>query len=204
MALHQIQEALSQVRDLQRIVLQKQLFKGYSGRVRILVGTLALLAAAIMASEYFPRTTTSHIYGWGTVFTIGLLWNYGALFYWAVTKQRSKIQLSPVLDAFPSLFVGGVLTLTAIQIGQTDLLFGIWMCLFGLTCLATRHTFPRSYWTVGIFYITCGTGYLLSANPSFLNPWPMGLVFFVGEWWGGLIFHLSNKAQPAREAPHER
>jgi hypothetical protein len=202
MTSHQTRDALSQVRDLQHLVLAKQKFKGYSGRARMLGGTLALLTAAVMSSAAFPQTITYHLYGWGLVFATGLLIFYGTLLHWLFSQRNDKIRLYPILDAFPALFVGGVFTLLMIRIDQVDLLFGIWMCLFGLTCLATRHTLPRSYWMVGIFYITCGTGYLLSPTPSFLNPWPMGLVFFIGELWGGAIFYFNNQKHTHQETLH--
>jgi len=202
MTFHQARDALSQVRDLQHLVLEKQRFKGYSGRARMLGGAIALLAAAVMSSASFPQTITWHLFGWGLVSAAGLLVFYGTLLHWFFFKRNGEARLYPILDAFPALFVGGIFTLVAIRIGQVDLLFGIWMCLFGLTCLATRHTLPRSYWMVGVFYITCGTGYLLSPSPSFLNPWPMGLVFFVGELWGGSIFYFSNQKHFDQETLH--
>ena len=38
----------------------------------------------------------------------------------------------------------------------------------------------------------CGTVYLLFSDVSFLNPWPMGVVFFIGEWLGGIILHFDD------------
>ena len=56
MIVNHIHQALAQVQELQQKVLEKQRFKGYSGRARAISGTLALLAAPIMASAYFPKT----------------------------------------------------------------------------------------------------------------------------------------------------
>jgi hypothetical protein len=71
-------------------------------------------------------------------------------------------------------------------------LAGIWMCLFGLANLASRHVLPRQISQVGWFYIACGTACLLVSDISFLNPWPMGIVFFLGEWAGGIILHFDG------------
>lgn len=190
-----IQDALSQVRELQQKILEKQRFKGYSGRARALAGTIALLAALIMSTSGFPKTNTAHLYGWGGVFIFGLLINYGALLNWFLfdaTVQRDFRKLRPIIDVFPPLLVGGILTLVLITQNQHHLLFGIWMCLFGLACLASRAALPKMIWVVGLFYIFCGAFYLLFSMPSFLNPWPMGIVFFIGEWLGGIILHYDD------------
>ncbi len=120
MIANHIHDALAQVRELQKIVLEKQQFKGYSGRVRALSGTLALIAAAILASPIFPQTVVAHLYGWGAVFLTGLLLNYGALIRWFLFDphvKRDIRKLRPALDALPALFVGGVLTLALIKAG---------------------------------------------------------------------------------------
>lgn len=195
MIANHIHDALAQVRELQNKILEKQRFKGYSGRARALSGTVALFAAAIMASAGYPRAVTAHIYGWAVVFLIAFLLNYGALIHWFLFDphvKRDIRKLRPTIDAFPGLFVGGVLTIAFIRAGQVHLLFGIWMCLYGVTCLATRQSLPKFYWIIGVFYISCGTIYLLTPNVSFLNPWPMGIVFFSGEWLGGVILHYDE------------
>lgn len=195
---YHIHDALNQVRDIRQIVLEGQRFKGYSRWARALSGSLALLAAFVMASAWFPKTATAHLYGWGVVFGAGLFLNYGALGYKFLFASQTRQQvrtLRPTLNAFPSLFVGGVLTFTLIRIGAFDLLFGMWMCLYGVMSLAARQGLPRLYWIVGMFYIGCGTGYLLSPEPSFLNPYPMGLVFFAGECLGGFLIGYSGKIE---------
>jgi hypothetical protein len=45
---------------------------------------------------------------------------------------------------------------------------------------------------LGVFYLTCGTVCLLVPWISFTNPWPMALVFGVGEWVGGFIFYQNR------------
>lgn len=193
---YHIHDALNQVRDMQQIVLEGQRFTGYSRWARALSGSLALMATFIMASAQFPETTTAHLYGWGAVFVMGLSLNYGALFYkyfFASHTRENVRSLKPILNAFPALFVGGVLTLALIRMEVFDLLFGVWMCLFGVTCLAGRQGLPRLHWIVGMFYIACGTGYVLTPNPSFLNPWPMGLVFFAGELLGSFLLFAPKK-----------
>jgi hypothetical protein len=196
MIANHIHDALAQVRELQQKILEKQRFKGYSGRARALAGTLALLAAILMSAPFFPKDTSPHLMGWGVVFAFGFAINYGALLHWFLfdpSAKRDFRRLRPAIDAFPPLLVGGILTLVMILNDQHQFLFGIWMCLFGLTSLASRPVLPKLIWAVGFFYIISGAIYLLSPNKSFLNPWPMGIIFFVGEWFGGIVLHFDDK-----------
>jgi hypothetical protein len=129
------------------------------------------------------------------VFALSVLANYSALLYWFLFHpdvKRDVRRLMPTVDAIPSLIVGGVLTLALILRGNYDALFGTWMCLFGLTNLSSRHVLPRALWPLGFFYIGCGTICLLLPAVSFTNPWPMGIIFGIGEWIGGFIFHYNR------------
>ena len=198
MIANHIHDALAQVRELQKNILDKQRFKGYSGRARAIAGTSALVAAVFLSIPGYPETVKAHLVVWAVVFAIGFILNYGALIHWFLFDtgvRRDVRKLRPALEALPALFVAGALTFALVEGGQVQLLFGTWMSLFGVTCLATRHVLPRIYWIVGVFYLTCGVYFLIVPNVTFLNPWPMGIVFFIGEWLGGLIFHYDDKLE---------
>jgi hypothetical protein len=191
-----VQEALDQVRHLQHALLKHIRFHGFSGPTRALSGTLALITASVMATPFYPATPKAHLFGWGAVLAVALLLNTGALLRWFLVTpdvQRNPRRLRPVLDVIPPLFVGGVLTAALILRGQLDLLFGVWMLMFGLTNLSSRHVLPRSINLVGLFYICAGMAWILTPGLTFLNPWTMGIVFFAGEWAGGLILYADDK-----------
>jgi len=193
-----IYHALELVRELQHKILERQRFKGYSGRARAITGTVALLAAAVMSSPYYPHTNKAILMGWGSVFIFGFLLNYGALFHWFLFDpqvKRDLRRLKPALDAIPVLIVGGVITLVLIRHNEFDLLTGTWMSLFGLANLSSRHSLPPKIWIVGLFYIVAGTFVLLWPGIYFTNPWPIGIVFFLGEWSGGFILHFDGPAE---------
>lgn len=193
-----IHHALAQVQELQQKILEKQRFKGYSGRARAICGTLALIAGLVMSTRFFPKTVVAHAAGWGLVFCISMLLNFGAVLYWFLFDPASKREmrrLKPVLDVVPPLFIGGLLTLLFLREEIPQYLFGMWMCLFGLANLATRHVLPRAIWVIGFYYLVCGTFFLLTVPVSFLNPWPMAIVFFIGEWCGGIILHFDEGEQ---------
>lgn len=192
---NQIQHAIVQVRELQQAIIEKQRFKGYSGRARAICGTSALLAAVVMSLPSFPEEVFAHLVGWGVIFLIGLLLNFGVLIHWFLFDpkvQRNIRRLKPLMDALPHLFVGTVLTLAMIAAEEHRFLFGTWMSIFGLANLSTRHVLPKRIWMVGVFYIACGVSFILSPEIPFTNPWPVGIVFFVGEWAGGIVLHLGD------------
>lgn len=192
---NRIHQALAQVEALQRSVLDSQKFRGYSGPARAVAGSVSLIAAAVLSSASYPATVPAHLLGWGVVFSVSLVVNYGAMFYWFFCDPevgRDWRKLRPTLDVIPPLVVGGLISIAAYRTGETDLLFGIWMSLFGLANLAWRRVLPRSLVLVGAFYVLAGAACLLLPGVHFLNPWPMGLVFFIGEWVGGLILHLDR------------
>ena len=190
-----IHDALAQVRELKIRVLNAQRFTGYSGISRAMGGFIVLFAAFQMSAGWYPATVIAHIVGWGIVFLCAVLLNYSALLHWFLfhpETERNIRKLIPTVDALPSLMVGGILTGALIFNRQSDMLFGMWMCLFGLTNLSCRRTLPKALWPLGFCYIACGIICLFLPGIKITNPWPMGLVFGVGELVGGYIFHKNR------------
>lgn len=190
-----VHDAIRQVRELRRRVLESERFTGYSGRTRAVGGTGALAAAWIMSLPGFPPAVKTHLAGWALVVALAVVANYSALLAWFLFTpglRRDVRRLIPTVDAFPPLIVGGLFTLVLARMGLFDLLFGVWMCCYGLANLSSRRVLPRAIWPVGIYYIACGAVFLFLPGVSFLRPWPMGLVFFVGEWAGGFVFHFNR------------
>lgn len=200
MSAHPLQDALNTVRTLRRSLLQKERFKGWSGPTRIFSGTLALLAAILLEQGWFPDRNLIHLGVWGGVFLAAMLLNLGALIYWFLNDrmiQRDTTRLKPILDVIPPLAVGALFTLVLILRRDFDSLFGVWMCMFGLTNLATRYVLPSAIAIVGVFYIFAGALCLLLPGISFLQPMAMGLVFCAGEWAGGTILYLDDRRYAA-------
>jgi hypothetical protein len=201
MIANHIHDALAQVRELQQRILERQRFRGYSGGARICAGTFALIGAWIMSWEGYPRDAYAHLLGWGTVFFLAILTNYGSLLYWFAKDaglNGDVRRLRPTIEVFPPVIVGGLLTLVMMLEGHYDYLFGIWMSLFGLANIASRQVLPHKMGLVGCFYIACSAVCLFSPVRSFLNPWPMGIVFFIGELAGGMLLSLDQKAVSPR------
>ena len=190
-----VHDALRQVRELKLRVLDSQMFTGYSGRVRAVGGAAAFLAALIMSRPGFPATGRAHLIGWGLVLLVAVVANYAALIVWFVTTSgphRDMRRLMPTVDALPPLAVGAILSLVLLRHGLIDLLPGTWMCLYGLTNLASRRVLPKAIWLVGLYYVVCGVVLFVTPGFTFTNPWPMGIAFCVGEVVGGFIFHRNR------------
>jgi hypothetical protein len=202
MIANHIHDALGQVDQLQQIVLERRRFHGYSGIARLVCGGLAIVAASLLSRPEFPVSPWFHLAGWGMVLGLGLLLNYGCLLYWFLfdeTARRQPVVLKPALDAIPALGVGAILTVAILLRGHFDMLFGTWMCLYGLAQVAYRLSLPQGVYYAGIWYLAAGSICLIVPQLSFLNPWPMGVVFLVGEWVGGIslyrLKHTHTKEQ---------
>ena len=98
-----------------------------------------------------------------------------------------------MLDVVPPLAVGALLTAVLLLQREFDLLFGVWMCMFGLTNLAARYVLPPQVCLVGLFYIAAGVLCFFWPGVGLQNPWPMGLVFFAGEWVSGMILYVDRR-----------
>jgi hypothetical protein len=192
-----IHDALAQVDKLQELILEKRLFRGYSGKARLACAGVVIAGTAVLGSRLTPATPTAHLVGWGVVLGAGIVLNYAYLLYWFLfdhDARRNPVMLKPALDALPALAVGAVLTVVLIRLELYDLLFGCWMCLYGLAQAAYRHSLPAGIYWVGIAYILCGMACLLSPRISFTQPWPMGAVFTLGELAGGVVVLQKRKA----------
>jgi hypothetical protein len=197
---HPLHDALNTVRTLRRSLLQRERFKGWSGPTRIVSGTLALVAAMILSQSWLPRNNLTYLATWGVVFTSAVFLNMGALVYWFLNDrmiQRDVTRLKPILDIIPPLAVGALFTMVLILRRDFDSLFGVWMCMFGLTNFASRYVLPSAIAWVGVFYILAGSLCLLLPGITFMQPLAMGLVFCAGEWAGGTILYLDDRRYAA-------
>lgn len=191
-----VQEALESVRRLQSAILEKRLFRGYSGWARIASGLATLVAAMLLARQPLTDPWT-HLRAWGVILAVAVVFNYGALAWWFLVDPSVRADpraLKPALFAVPPLAVGGLMSLALIVQQDFDLLPGVWMCLYGLAQTTYRTTLPAGIAWVGYAYIVAG-GLLLASGMPFGNPWPMGTMFFLGETAGGIILLAARETQ---------
>lgn len=182
-------EALADVKELRRRVLDRQLFYGYSGHARIAGGCIALIGAGILSQSWISPIPEIHLIGWGIICALSFTVNFAAVALWWRARHTDLAQLRPIGDLVAPFLVGGLLTFSLLSRAQYDLLFPMWMWLFGLMHIASRHSMPRPTLYLGWLYIAAGVACILSLpHTPFTNPWPMGLTFAVGEILGGATF----------------
>lgn len=211
MIANHIHDALGQVDRMRDLILERRRFRGYSGMARMFGGAVALVTALVLDRAEALHTPQLQLAGWGFVLATALLLNYGGLALWFFKGHgiaRPLSELRPALEVLPALAIGAVLSLALVLRAQYDLLFGVWMGLYGLAHMGYRHSLPGGIIAVGLFYQAAGIACLLTPGISFLNPWPMGLVFFAGESVGGWILRSgpveesieTNEEEPNNEA----
>lgn len=192
----QVHEALRQVKGLKRQILDKQRFRGYSGRARALGGCVALVMALLQSTPLYPQERFWILAGWASVFACAVVLNYGAVLYWLFSKyprgERDVSRVVHVLEALPALLVGGVITLGLILRGYDELLPGVWCLGLGLANLAQRRILPPMISWVGVYYIVAGSVLLCVFEPVGAWWWQAGLLFFIGEWLAGFALHFDH------------
>lgn len=182
-------EALADIRTLKNKVFDRQLFCGYSGHARIAGGVIALGGALLLSRGGVPADPKAHVIVWGIVCALSGIINLIALVTWWKKQQARLALLRPVIDLAAPFLVGGLLTFSLLSHAVYDLLFPLWMSLFGLMNIASRHTLPHAMVYLGWYYISAGAlCFALLPHTSFMNPLPMGVVFLIGETVGGLTF----------------
>lgn len=189
----QIHAALKEIRSLHTAIVDKQRFRGYSGRARALGGCVAL-AAGVSLQGLAIQVPEQVLAAWGVVFACAVGLNYGTAFYWLLRKAHPHHRGIPQLPETLSIWLaGGALTAALWLHGQADLLYGMWMLLFGVAQIVTRRSLPRGIGWTGCWYLCAGLTCLALPQGLFTwHPLAMGLVFFAGEFAGGLIFHTEG------------
>lgn len=201
-----IHDALGQVRRIQEIILERRSFRGYSGRARMAGAVSALIGAALMRGAWYPADDYWHLAGWCAVLAVALLLNYGALAAWFAFNPevcRNPVMLLPAVDALPALLMGAFMSAGLVMRGEFDLLFGSWMMFYGLAHVSYRQSLPPANYAVGGFYMICGVVCLLWPGLKFVDPIPMGLVFFSGETLGGYVLLRNNRIRRDEDCEDE-
>jgi hypothetical protein len=182
----EIDAALGRVREMQTLVLDCQRFSGFSGLARM-SGGVAALATALALRVAVPAEPRPHLIGWGVLLVFGLGVNFAGLAAWFRRGGQGvrMAELWPVFETLPALSAGAALSFALIRAGRFELLFGVWMALFGVAHMPYRRNLPFPVYCTGLAYIAAGVFCLLWPGLSFTDPRPMGLVFGVGELCGG-------------------
>ncbi|MDR2849233.1 MAG: hypothetical protein LBW77_01625 [Verrucomicrobiota bacterium] len=182
----EIDAALNRVQEMQTLVLDHQRFSGFSGCARMSGGVAALLTALVLRMAV-PAEPRQQLMGWGVLLAFALGVNLAGLAAWFLRGGQGvrRAEWWPVFEIFPALSAGAALSLALILAGQFNLLFGMWMAVFGVAHMPYRRNLPFLVYCGGLVYIAAGVFCLLWPGVSFTDPRPMGLVFGLGELFGG-------------------
>jgi hypothetical protein len=203
MIANHIHDALGQVDRMRDLILERRRFRGFSGTARMLGGGVALATTLVLDRVEVLHAPLLQLAGWSSVLAAALILNYGGLAFWLFKRRGSEhplADLRPALEVVPALAIGAALSLALVLREHYDLLFGVWMGLYGLAHMGYRHSLPGGIIWVGLFYQVAGITCLLAPGITFLNPWPMGLVFFIGEGVGGWILRSGNSVGSEQRA----
>lgn len=198
----QVHDALSQVREMRDRMIERKRFRGYSGIARAAGGVLALGAAAVISMPFYPHNKVAHADAWGWLALAAFVINLSALLRWFYTDPdaaRDVRRLIPVFYTLPPFLVTAVLTVMMLLRFDYEYLAGLWMCGYGLVNLSQNPVLPPGIRVVGLYYVACGVACLMVFQFPFMNPWPMGIVFFIGEMWGGAIFYANRTGRTLSE-----
>ena len=198
MSTQSVPNALRQVQIIQQYFLEKNRFAGYSGNARTLCGIIVICAAYYLARLGSGQSPEYHLACWLIVAFLSFAINIGAVLMWfqrQPAEVRNWSRLAPVWFVLPPIFIGAVLTYALVLKGQYNLLFGMWMVMYGLTHFYASHAVPLvAHRLLTGFYIIAGCYCLVNPAIRFVNPMPMGMVFFVGEIIGGIVFVINRQS----------
>lgn len=166
-------------------------------------GVLALATAVALSSAFYPKGLIAQADGWAILATAALLINgigaarrLGA----AVESGRGVNRLDHLVDAaLPFLAACALTVILTTRFDDTgyNYLFGVWLTGCGLINLSLRKVMPVGIRFVGLYYMACGIVLTLVTAGSFLNPWPMAAILFVGESGAAIAMLRAEKTVPA-------
>ncbi len=196
----QLDDALRQISDIRRQMVQSEVFRGYRSITVGFSGVAGLSAAAIQPQWVAsPEIELGRYLGlWVGVAAVSLA-VAGTEVYWrarrAVTGGAGLVRqhtLLAVEQFLPCVVVGTLLTLCIYRSAPhvAWMLPGLWSLIFGLGIFASYRLLPRQVFWVGSYYVLCGCGCLMwGRGESVLSPWQMGISFGGGQLLGAAILY---------------
>lgn len=204
----QLREALNNIAEIRAQLERTESFRGL--RSVAVSASSVLVFCGAMAGQHLldgfkssPRQSAfAFVLIWATVAFLSLC---GAVFEMWFRAHQSKVQDNKrvvwvahralLVRLFPSLFVGGVLTVVVIQRWEMSwVLPGLWGMMYSLGLINCRQHLPRiAKWAAG-YFLLIGAGCLLwSIRSRGLDAvsasWQMVIVFGIGQLLlAGLIY----------------
>lgn len=158
-----LQDAVSQIEEIQRRLAQAETFRGY--RAATIGGTavFAVVGAVlqtVLTPEPLERPYT-YLTIWGSIACASLLFSVAQVIWraWSSGSLLTTRQTWLALEQFlPCPIVGAVVTMVVSEWepGVLWMLPGLWSLFFGLGVWASRRLLPRPVGWVGVYYLLAG------------------------------------------------
>ena len=206
----EVERALADLVEVRDRLASVQRFRGYSSRVAMLTGGIALIGGLVqLALVPHPSSLSDvrlYLAIWISCFAVALALYYGNLLTWyARNKGRhARYQSRTVgLTILPALALGAVLSLAVYLQGVPAMLPGIWYACYGLGIFAARTLVPKGTIYVASMFGLIGTALLLMPNqwPA-LAWWVMAAGFAIGQFWIGWL--IAGETEHQSETLYEQ
>ena len=175
--------SLTELFEIRRRAAQAGSFQGYRSGPIALSGATGLAAGLLQA--WWNPSDVGFVMLWIGAATIGFGYNlvciahqYGA----SPRRWERSLAFAALTDLSPAVLAGFILTAVFVSRGQTALLPGTWMVLFGSGVLASRRHLPSACSLVGGLYLLAGTiTFALFPGEHALRAEVMAGVFGMGQ-----------------------
>jgi hypothetical protein len=193
----QLDEALTQIHEIQRHIARTEVFRGYRSVPTAFSGCLALAAGGYQALWITEPLAELAAYltiwiGAALVALIAVGAEMTVRLRYSTSCLARQMTILAIAQFTPCLVVGGLVT--AIIAGTAAesawMLPGFYQLLFGLGVFASYRLLPRAVFWVAVFYVASGVLCLLSARGQWaLSPWAMAVPFGAGQFLAAGILY---------------
>ena len=188
-----VSQALEQLNEIHHHLGRSEVYRGYRSRTLCTMGLIGLSASALLEFGWSAAAPVERVGFWVAVAALNLavaaweiLGDYGDL----KTDHQKRLTKRTVGQFLPILCSGLLLTMVMVsRDGDLVLLPGLWSLLFSLGVFASRPYLPRGVGWVGAYFMVCGALLLGYPENSLAQPWYMGLVFAVGQFFMAYVMY---------------
>ena len=194
------QQALDQIAAVREGVAKANTFRGYRAATTMLSAVFAVIASIVC--KWLLRQSVFEPEPYLTVWIAAAALSMASVGFEMALRVRQSaspmqrdLTLAAVERFLPALAAGGLLTLVIYRFSPDELwmLPGLWMILFGLGIHASRRLLPRYSEAVAAFYLLSGLVVLSMRETTTLDPWPMGIVFGVGQFVAAMMLWYTER-----------
>jgi hypothetical protein len=185
----QLQEALSQISEIQTRIARTETFRGYRSLTVGLSGLVGI-GTAMLQAAHVPhplQQVSAYLILWISAAILNVAVVGAELLFrccYAASPRTVRLTRLAVEHFLPCLAAGALLTFVLVRVSEENLwlLPGLWALVFSLGVFASCRLLPKPTFWVGIYYLLAGCACLaLGPGELALSPWTMGVTFGGGQ-----------------------